>query len=97
MLLRLPKAHDFNPGLGLLGGLAAIPTLQFSQTYVRMGEITKKSALVSRPAIYTADLESFFGLQVSICTGIARHVRLRDLVANVLPAYVAGPVAELPL
>jgi hypothetical protein len=34
------------------------------------------------------DLEAFYGLEVSLCTGIARRVRLRLLLAAVLPAYV---------
>jgi hypothetical protein len=44
--------------------------------------------------VYIADLESLFGVQVSVCTGIARRVRLRDLLADVLPAYVAGLVTK---
>lgn len=34
-------------------------------------------------------LEEALGLQVSLCTGVARRVRLRDLVAEVLPCFVA--------
>lgn len=58
---------------------------------------TKKSALLSQRLIYISDLDNMFSLQVSICTGIARHVRFHDLLADLLPAYVFGLFVELPL
>ena len=33
-------------------------------------------------------LESFWGLQISLCTGVARRVRVREMVADVMVAYV---------
>ena len=82
-------------GVGLHGsGYAA---LQFSQTWVKMQGITKKSALLRQPAVFLSDLDSFFGVQVSVCTGIARRVRLRDLLADLLPTYVASLLAPPPL
>ncbi|KAH8657734.1 hypothetical protein BX600DRAFT_438922 [Xylariales sp. PMI_506] len=43
------------------------------------------------------DLESLYAVQVSICTGVARRVRLRDLLAEVLPVYVNGLITKPPL
>jgi hypothetical protein len=48
-------------------------------------------------AVYTSDLESHFGVQVSFCTGIARRVRLCELLADILPAYITALVAQHPL
>ncbi|XXH00929.1 drs2 neo1 protein [Hypoxylon texense] len=90
-----PSERQF--GLGIQGGQAGIATFQFNQTWVRRGGLTKKSTLLSQQSIYTADLESLFAVQVSVCTGIARRVRLRDLLADVLPGYIAGLLTKPPL
>ncbi len=45
----------------------------------------------------SADLEYPYGVQDSAYTGIARRVRLRNLLADVLPVYVAGLVSKPPL
>lgn len=81
-------------GLGFQGGQTAVAIFQFNQTWVKMPGVTKKSAMLSQRAIYVSDLDHILGVQVSICTGIARRVRLRDLLADLLPAYVAGLVVE---
>lgn len=81
-------------GLGIQGGQAAVAILQFNQTWVKMMGTTKKSAMLSQRSVYISDLDSMFGVQVSICTGIARRVRLRDLLADLLPAYVSGLLVE---
>lgn len=81
-------------GLGVQGGQAAVAILQFNQTWVKRNGATKKSAMLSRRSVYISDLDSMFGVQVSICTGVARRVRLRDLLADLLPAYVSGLVVE---
>lgn len=76
-------------GFGLQGGETGVAIFQFHQTWVKMPGVTKKSAMLSRRVIYVSDLDHMLGVQVSICTGIARRVRLRDLLADLLPAYVA--------
>ncbi|KAK4213561.1 ankyrin 3 [Rhypophila decipiens] len=83
-------------GLGLQGGgqIGLTAAFQFNQTWVKMGGTTKKAAMLCQRAFFRADLESLFGVQVSVCTGIARRVRLRELVADILPAYVAGLVTK---
>lgn len=84
-------------GVGIQGGQTAVGILQFTQGWVKMMGTTKKAAMLSQRAIFISDLESMFGVQVSICTGIARRVRLRDLLADLLPAYISGLVAKPPL
>ncbi|KAF5659793.1 ankyrin 3 [Fusarium circinatum] len=75
-------------GLGLQGGQSAVGILNFAQTWVkRMGQ-TKKSNILANRSLSIADLEGPSAVQVSFCTGIARRVRLRELLADVLPAYV---------
>ncbi|KAK7700888.1 hypothetical protein SLS64_010739 [Diaporthe eres] len=81
-------------GLGIQGGQAAVAILQFNQTWVKMMGATKKSVMLSQRSIYISDLDNMFGVQVSICTGIARRVRLRDLLADLLLAYVSGLLVE---
>ncbi|KAI0528315.1 hypothetical protein F5B22DRAFT_30833 [Xylaria bambusicola] len=83
-------------GFGLQAGQSTIAFIQFNQTWVKRCGMTKKSRMLAQKAMYIADLEGYFGIQVSVCTGIARRVRLRDLLADVLPAYVGALVAKPP-
>ncbi|KAH8803402.1 hypothetical protein F5884DRAFT_805396 [Xylogone sp. PMI_703] len=84
-------------GFGVQGGQSGVASFQFNQTWVKMPGHTKKSKMLARQVMYTADLEGPFGVQVSLCTGIARRVRLRELLADILPAYIAALVAKPPL
>lgn len=79
-------------GLGLQAN--AVSLLQFNQTWIKRTGLTKKSKILAQNSLYLADLEGPFGVQVSVCTGIARRVRLRDLLADVLPAYVGALVTK---
>jgi hypothetical protein len=63
--------------------------MNFAQTWVKRLGQTKKSNILAKRSLSIADLEGPFAVQVSFCTGIARRVRLRELLADVLPAYVA--------
>ncbi|KAG7421585.1 hypothetical protein Forpe1208_v000120 [Fusarium oxysporum f. sp. rapae] len=63
--------------------------MNFVQTWVKRLGHTKKSNILAKRSLSIADLEGPFLVQVSFCTGIARRVRLRELLADVLPAYVA--------
>ncbi|KAI1171258.1 hypothetical protein F4777DRAFT_65589 [Nemania sp. FL0916] len=83
-------------GFGLQTGQGAIALLQFNQTWVKRRGVTKKSRLLAQKTVYLADLEGYFGIQVSVCTGIARRVRLRDLLSDILPAYVDALIAKPP-
>jgi hypothetical protein len=81
-------------GLGLQGGQYLTGCFQINQTWVQMPGYTKKAAMLLQRAVYTSDLESHFGVQVSFCTGIARRVRLCELLADILPAYITALVAK---
>ncbi|KAF5701578.1 ankyrin protein 3 [Fusarium globosum] len=76
-------------GLGLQAGQSAVGILNFAQTWVKRLGQTKKSNILAKRSLSIADLEGPFAVQVSFCTGIARRVRLRELLADILPAYVA--------
>lgn len=81
-------------GLGIQAGQSTVAFLQFNQTWVKRYGLTKKSKMLAQKSLYLADLEGLFGVQVSVCTGIARRIRLRDLLADVLPAYVGALVTK---
>ncbi|KAK3365018.1 hypothetical protein B0T24DRAFT_598336 [Lasiosphaeria ovina] len=72
-------------GIGLQAGQSSIALLQFNQTWVKRQGLTRKAKMLARRSLYVSDLEGPFGVQISVCTGIARRVRLRDLLADVLP------------
>ncbi|KAF5984619.1 ankyrin 3 [Fusarium coicis] len=76
-------------GGGLQFGQGAVGLLNFAQTYVKRLGQTRKSNILANRSLSIADLEGLFAVQVSFCTGIARRVRLRELLADVLPIFVA--------
>lgn len=76
-------------GLGLQAGQSAVGIVNFAQTWVKRLGQTKKSNILAKRSLSMADLEGPFAVQVSFCTGIARRVQLRELIADVLPVYVA--------
>ncbi|PNP85128.1 hypothetical protein FNYG_01653 [Fusarium nygamai] len=76
-------------GFGLQAGQSAVGILNFAQTWVKRLGQTKKSHILAKRSLSIADLEGPFAVQVSFCTGIARRVQLRELLADVLPAHVA--------
>ncbi|CZR32672.1 uncharacterized protein FPRO_01972 [Fusarium proliferatum ET1] len=76
-------------GLGLQAGQNAVGIVNFAQTWVKRLGQTRKSSILSKRYLAIADLEAPFAVQVSFCTGIARRVPLRELLADVLPVYVA--------
>lgn len=81
-------------GFGAQFGQNAVGLVQFNQTWAKRRGMTKKSKILTQRSLYVADLEGLFGVQVSVCTGIARRVRLRELLADVLPAYATALVTE---
>lgn len=91
------EVSERQAGLGAQVGQYAVASLQLNQTWVKMRGYTKKSKLLAQRSIYTADLEGPFGVQVSLCTGVARRVRLRELLADILPVYVDTLVVKPPL
>lgn len=82
-------------GFGLQAGQYSVATLQLSQTWMKMKGMTKKSRMLAQ--LYKSDLEELYSVQVSICTGVARRVSLRKMLADLLPTYVAALFIEPPL
>lgn len=58
--------------------------------------VTLKQTLIkrlnTRSDMSLPDLEAYYGVQISLCTGLARRVRLRELLADVLPAYAEAQI-----
>ena len=54
----------------------------------RRGKTVKEKILESSDASLVGYLDSYWGLQISFCTGVAQRVMLRELVADVLPAFM---------
>lgn len=81
-------------GLGIQAGQGAVTLLQFNQTWIKRNGLTKKSKILAQRSLYIADLDGPFGVQVSVCTGIARRVRLRDLLADIMPVYVGALITK---
>ena len=65
--------------------------LQFNSKWVKQDGITLKGRQLNATpdTIYLPFLESLLGLQVSLCTGVARRVLVREMLADVMEAYVA--------
>lgn len=63
--------------------------LNYIQVYSKVPGRTLKEAQMSHPEWPTYPfLQAFWGVQVSFCTGVARRVRLRELLADTIPAYM---------
>ncbi|KAK7542730.1 uncharacterized protein J3D65DRAFT_226977 [Phyllosticta citribraziliensis] len=63
--------------------------VQFAQTWNKTPSATIKKCQLSRQSqLTTSFLENFWGLQVSFCTGVARRVRMRELLADVMALHV---------
>jgi hypothetical protein len=73
--------------------------LQFNNTWVKQDGITLKDRQLNAApgTVYLPFLESLWGLQVSLCTGLARRVLVREMLADVMAAYVENrlPVPTL--
>ncbi|KAL1393842.1 hypothetical protein HDK64DRAFT_249698 [Phyllosticta capitalensis] len=73
--------------LALQGGQYLVP--QFAQTWNKTPSATiKKCQLSQHSPLTTSFLESHWGLQVSFCTGIARRVRMRELLADLVGVHI---------
>ncbi|KAK2748760.1 hypothetical protein FQN57_000341 [Myotisia sp. PD_48] len=81
--------------LALQGGLYAI--VQANKVWTKAPGRTKKDQLLSPEEFTIADFEGSYAVQVSYCTGIARRAPLRELLADILPAYINELVQPQPL
>ncbi len=72
---------------GLQGG--QFVNFQFNQTWTKMPGNTLKQIQLDLPDNHILPfLQASWGLQVSLCTSVARRVPLRELVDDVMPAFV---------
>jgi hypothetical protein len=80
--------------VGLQGGQYAV--LAFNAIYVKQYGVTLKQQQLMLPSndIDLAFLNSTCGLQVSFCTGVARRVHLRELLADVMVDFVESKVSK---
>ncbi|KAJ9623882.1 hypothetical protein H2203_005327 [Taxawa tesnikishii (nom. ined.)] len=69
---------------------------QFNATWKKRKSVTLKDMWLDEPNMSLSFLESYWGIQVSLCTGIAQRVPLRELIADVMEAFI-GDRAQKPL
>lgn len=72
--------------------------VSYLETWAKTPTATLKQIQLGHPDNHLLPfLESYWGLQVSFCTGIARRVPLRELLADIMPAFVESliPIPEL--
>lgn len=79
---------------GIQGGQYAV--VAFNATYVKQPGITLKQRELMRAfnEISLAFLNSTYGLQISFCTGVARRVALRELLADVMVPFMESRVSK---
>jgi hypothetical protein len=80
--------------IGLQGSQYAV--VGFNATYVKQPGVTLKQRQLMLPSheIDLAFLNSTCGLQISFCTGIARRVALRGLLADVMIEFIESKVSK---
>jgi hypothetical protein len=80
--------------VGMQGGQYI--TLAFNPTYIKQDGVTLKQQQLMRPfnEIDLAFLNSTCGLQISFCTGVARRVPLRVLLADVMVPFVDSRLSK---
>ncbi|SMQ48207.1 unnamed protein product [Zymoseptoria tritici ST99CH_3D7] len=70
-------------------------TLVYNQTWVKRIGMTLKELQMLQPTDEILPfLESTWGLQVSFCSGLAGRVKMRELLADVLPALMERKVPQ---
>ncbi|GAB1742567.1 hypothetical protein NU219Hw_g8108t1 [Hortaea werneckii] len=72
-------------------------TALLNKTWEKRPGKTWKALYLSRPfeCSLVPFLESTWGLQVSFCSGYARRVKMRELMADLLPAYMGRQIQPL--
>lgn len=83
---------EFQAGIALTGQQFVGAGLQFNKTWtLHLGNSWKRQCLsLIADEMPFSQLNCPWGLQVSFCTGVARRVPLRLLLADVLPTFVAN-------
>ena len=74
--------------IGIQAGQYAM--VQFNATWLKLDGVTLKDRQLSATpdTIHLPFLESLWGLQISFCTGVARRVPVREMLADVMVVYV---------
>ena len=81
---------------GLQGGQFVVGQLMQTLTK-RKGGTVKEAVLAWPDADFIQLMDRLWGIQISYCTRVAKRVRLRTLVADLLPAFSLGRVSESTL
>lgn len=68
-------------------GVSEVPGSQVSQTWNKQRGVTVKDIMLNFPDVIHTYLDYYYGVQVSYCTGIARRVPLRTLIADLIPHF----------
>lgn len=80
--------HCDEIAIGLQGGQYVVA--QANMTWHKRKGVTLKEHRLSQPVeTLVPFLEELWAVQVSCCTGIARRVALRDMIADFLPVYAS--------
>ncbi|KAL4993246.1 hypothetical protein BDV10DRAFT_199835, partial [Aspergillus recurvatus] len=81
---------------GLQGGQFVLG--QLTQTFTKRKGGTVKEVVLARPDEDLIQfMDQYLGIQISYCTRVAKRVRLRTLVADLLPAFSLGRVSDSTL
>ena len=85
--------------VALSGGQYGV--IQFAAGFEKRDGVTVKMSMLQsiesvQSTLSLDSLEGFYGLEVSLCTGVARRIPLRVLLADVLPAFVEAYVPGPP-
>jgi hypothetical protein len=90
------RLTEIQAGLAVNGQMFAGAQLQYNKTWAWQEQNTWKQTFLGMMSLEMPfeELERPWGLQVSYCTGLARRVPLRTLLAEVMPVFVKTiPVA----
>ncbi|KAI9146775.1 Ankyrin repeat domain-containing protein [Paramyrothecium foliicola] len=80
---------------GLQGGIDNLAMTAHQVWAKRRGKIIKETNLSQTDILLIPFLDSYWGVRVSFCTGVAQRVSLRHLVSELLPAF--APILRNPL
>ncbi|KAF2161081.1 hypothetical protein M409DRAFT_59356 [Zasmidium cellare ATCC 36951] len=89
--------HDREREIGAQVGMYVVP--QFVSKSQKNDGISLKKREMDRLRAHRLDpafLESTWGLQVSLCSGFAKRVKIRELLADLLPLYAERYIHQYP-
>jgi hypothetical protein len=94
-----PYWYHKSSQVNLSGGQYAV--IQVAAGFEKRDGVSVKNKISKRieslsSVLCLDDLEACYGLEISLCTGVARRVPTRSLLANALPAFVDSCVPRPP-